>query len=548
MSRSTYLGTKLDDVLVNPLGRVPRFKVLIWNPNRCTVQDVVLGQAASPRYDITPWVISADYSENICFENNDDAVVGNVSLKIARDVDASPIPISERTLVDGTPLRLYEGDERVPESEWALIFTGVVRGNPTMVENARDENTVQIMDVLAVDRAEKYLNTVVTARSYTKGDDIGKVVVETAIEHMGLLRREIDIGDQGYFLGHEQSQVVDMAVLPAIHQILFCVGKKPKFDGSGHLVAADTSFSKPAARSHLRSDLVASIARSQRMLSINNSVRLLGLDDELTRVVERVKRLAHGQITAGYYEESVNQNVWFSEQKTTAEGGRKAQDTFLRERLHGNSIVGGNISWTPWLESDGVSCFGGKVSFDTGYYPGIQAAITALYAVLTVVIIVCETNGNAALAVGSYSVAASWYEASKWADTVRWATLIALLLTMTILGRVEYEIYGKPIQNVFQQISATAQLSGVLTEDVKELEIRNDWIYDLDVLVARAKEILKRELAKGWTYEIVMASDPVLEVDDVLEIGDARYYVTSISKTLSNPPTGTMTVTAWRIA
>lgn len=547
MSRRAYLGGAIDRIAQSASGRQPAYRVMIWNPNRCNVQEIVLGRAKSPRYDITPWIQSVRLEENIVFENNDEAICTNAVIVLVRDTAASPIPISERTLLDGTPIRIWSGDRTVSPDDWVLMFTGVIRGNPTFVEYAREQDPTQLISVLAVDRAEKYLNRVVTARSYKQGDDVGKVAVEVAIEHMDLLRREIDFGDQGYAIGHEQSQIVDMAVLPAIAQILFCVGKKPRFDAEGHLVAADTDFDKPAIRIHKTRDLVVSIARSQRMTSIYNSVKLLGLDDELTMIVERVKRLAHGEITAGYFCPAVNKNVYFSESVGTPEGGRKAKDTFLRERLHGNSNVGGNIEWTPWLESDGVTCFGGKIRFDTGYYDEIQAALMGLLALFEITVMWARYKSNSSLAVGNYADAAAWKQAADVAEVVWVGLLIALMVTMTVLGRVEWEVYGNPIQNVFKQLQATAQLDGVLTEDLKELEIRNDWLYDIDVMRARVKQLLRRELAKTCAYEIVMIDDPIVETDDVLEIVDQKFYVTNVGRNYARPSDGLMVLTAWRI-
>jgi hypothetical protein len=113
---------------------------------------------------------------------------------------------------------------------------------------------------------------------------------------------------------------------------------------------------------------------------------------------------------------------------------------------------------------------------------------------------------------------------------------------------VEWEIYGKPIQNVYKQLCATAQLDGILTVNQKEVEFRNDWLYDTTYMKTIAKSLLKRELIKGWVYKLVMLDDPILEVDDIIQVGTEKFYITSIRKTLKRPSQGLMTATAWRIA
>ena len=70
-SKRKYFGTAMDQVHLQPTNRSPAHRVLIWNPHRTTIHEVVLGEASSPEYDVTDYVISIQYNENIVFENND---------------------------------------------------------------------------------------------------------------------------------------------------------------------------------------------------------------------------------------------------------------------------------------------------------------------------------------------------------------------------------------------------------------------------------------------------------------------------------------------
>jgi len=381
VSKSKYFGTRLDQIFKGTQ-RHPDFKFFIWNPNRTTINDVTLGRALSPRYDITQWVISADYSENICWENNDDGSASNVRVEVLYDPTGSPIQITEKTLLDNTPFQIWCGDERLPLREWMPLFTGVIRGTPGFTEMSRRPQNVQTMTVTVVGREEAFLNSVVTARAYEKGTDIGRVVVETAIECMHLNRREIEIGDQNYVIGHATAQLVDIEVMKGIYQILFCTGKKPKFNYEGKLVAADTNLSKPVTRSYLDYDLVQEIRRVQGGRSMNNSVRLLGLDDDMTEILERRKKLAHGHITAGFFCPNVHMHVDFSKVGGKAEGGQKAIDTEMKYKVNGmGSFTHEHADWVPELEEDGRTCFGGVIQFNTGFDQGLMVAITVGYSV-----------------------------------------------------------------------------------------------------------------------------------------------------------------------
>ena len=550
MSKARFFGTPIDRIFQGS-SRRPAYKVYLWNPNRTGITGVVLDQSASPRYDITPFVISVALRENISFENSDNAVATNATITLHYLPDALPIPITERTLLDGAPIRIYQGDEEVADPEqWVPVFTGVIRGNPSAIEEARFERQPQTATVVAVGREENFLNTVITARAYPKGIDIGRAVVETGIEKMGLDRREIKIGFQDYALGHTQNQLVDIEVLKGIHQMLFTVGKKPRFDADGFLTAVDTDLDRAATRV-LSNDMVVEIRREQRSDSANNSVRLVGLDNELTQVVEREKRLAHGETTSGFFESTVKKNIFFSENAGRNEGGRRALDTRIESKINAlTSAVGASIIWSPFLETDAISTFGGRLIFDTGFAPDINATLTGIYAATEAAILVLHlatpvtTPTVLSGAVAANNIAIFSLQATST------AALVGIIASMMALGRVEWEIFGKPFQNVFQQIAALATLDGVLSKDLKEIEFRNDWIYDLTVLVARARELLRRELAKAWRFKITMLDDPILDVDDIIEIALKRYYITSINRTMTrvSGPIQNMALTAWRIS
>lgn len=546
MSKRRFLGTDLDRIHLQPTNRMPAWKVEIWNPSRTDIHEVVLGESESPRYDVTDYVISIDFNENIVFENNDDAIASSVQLAVVFDPDATPIQMTEKVWRDGTPVRISQGDLRIDRDDWVPIFTGVVRGVPTTEEFSRDADRVRRLQIVCVDRAEKYLNKTVTARAYEKGDDVGKAAVETAIEWMNLDRREILIGDQDYLIGHPQSQLVDIEVLKGIAQMLFVVGKKPRFDADGFLVAADTDLDKPPVRKYETQDFIISMRREQVLTSVNNSVRLLGLDNELTTVVERVKRLAHGSITAGYFEDKVDDTIYFSEQDGKEKGGRRAKDTFLgRAKVSRvGDLIGEDLKWTPKIEEDGFTVFEGQLSFDTGFGPEIRGILAGAWLAQVIAAQILRTEADSVGEFGGGALGA----AAQVLEVTASLTLLAQLLLMTEIGRVKWEIHGKPFANVYQQLAATARLSGVLTEDIKEISPRNDWLYDIDVMRDIARELLRRELIKGWSYTIEMIDDPIVETDDIIQIGELKFYVTSIRKRLLRPAAGTMELTAWRTA
>lgn len=543
MSKRRFFGTELDRILQQQARRTPSYRVLIWNPNRTNIHDVVLGVENSPAYDVTPFVVSASINENIVFENNDDAIASSLTLEVVYDDGAQPIPMTEKVWLDGTPIRIYQGEDGIPESDWVPLFTGTCKGVPTSDAYTRDPSRARTLRIVCVDRSEKYLNKVVTARAYDKGTDVGKAAVETAIEWMQLDRREIRIGLQDYEIGHPQSQLVDIEVMKGIAQILFTTGKKPRFDNEGFLVAADTDLDKAPSRIYETRDFIISIVRDQVLTSIFNSVRLLGIDDELTEIVERVKRLAHGSITAGFFEDKVRDVIYFSEQDGKEKGGRRAKNTFLAKSKVSavGDLIGEDLKWTPKIEEDGYTVFEGVLSFNTGFAPELRIILAGQWIGATLA-------SNSLRTEADLDPTGSGATAAEALEVVADGLLLAQLLLMTEIGRVYWEVHGEPFQNVYKQLQATAQLDGVLTEDIREIEIRNDWLYDLDYMAERCRELLRRELIKGWAYSIDMLDDPLIDVDDVIEIEGQRFYVTSIRRQISRPANGKMQITAWRVS
>lgn len=540
MSKDRFFGTTLDGIWKSNTLRVPKIKVYIWNKNRTTINDIVMGRAQSPKYDVTPWVISTNQKDTITFENNEDSVISNVQISLQYDQEAIPIPITEDTLLAGTPLQILQGDGRVPEEEWVPIFLGIIQGNPEVNEESRNIETVKEMKIVAADRASQFINTVITAFSYEKDEDIGKAVIETGIEFMGLERREIKIGNQNFSLGHESNQLVDIEALKGIAQMLFTVGKKPKFDSDGFLIAADADFDKAPARVYKTKELVSAIIRRQVTSPTNNSVRLLGLSNTLTEVISPRQRLANGSITSGFFESEVSQVLSFGTDRNKSQKARDFSLTFEVGKLAGVFEFGQDVTFNPDFEADGITARGGEIIFDTGSVPEFKATLIAVWVAASFATLSAVVD----LAIEPFSGSA--LTITFW--TAEIAAMVVLLEAMSTLGRVEWQLFGKPVEYVFQQIAASAQLD-VPTAEVREIQLRNDWLYDEDDLEARAKELLRREIAKGWLYAIELIDDPLLDVDDVIEIGTTRYYITTIRRKFSRlgTPPATMQAEAWKI-
>ena len=134
------------------------------------------------------------------------------------------------------------------------------------------------------------------------------------------------------------------------------------------------------------------------------------------------------------------------------------------------------------------------------------------------------------------------------------ALMVGALLVFTRVTRWNVEFSGDRFENVFQEIRSIAVLKGTKSADVNEREETIHWISDMDKLKAKSKELLTREIVKAHSYEIILPSNPLLEVDDIIELEapnygfkePSRFYVTEITRTYKRgPTTGQMSVKAW---
>jgi hypothetical protein len=118
---------------------------------------------------------------------------------------------------------------------------------------------------------------------------------------------------------------------------------------------------------------------------------------------------------------------------------------------------------------------------------------------------------------------------------------------MNYVGRGEYQVWGKPFEYVFQELVSDNRLVGLDASELRAYDYRNDFISDMASLDAIGRERLRRELLKNQTYQITMLFDPLLEVDDVIEISGSRYYIQTVDKTFRRGDKATMTLTALKV-
>lgn len=527
--------------------RYPRFQVLVWNPNQVTINQVADGSVSRPPLDISAFVESIEYSENIGFENGDDPSVTQATFNLKRQSNRVGIQLRRGLLEDGVIVQIREGDVRIPVYEWIPTFTGTFRGRPGDDPGTPAEST-EGLQATAYGREERFLNLSITTESFKLDQDaeppeteidLGDIAATIAQRHLGLGQNEILFGSQGVVTKHLVNQIVETPALQAIWECLFPAGKKPKFDSLGRLVAVDANLFKPPARVYSAGDmLIRSKRAAPNEVEVNNSVVLRGLAHELTKILSEDQLLVDFQVTTGFFDEEYNEKIYYSDDHS-----QRADETHL--------VTKKKIKWSDasWVQVDE---FHGKVEIDTHHLKTARIIIFVLWLAVQIAVAVIDFYFQAlalVAAIGTLTGASEELAAVRLAlQLASLATMAALLWAMQFVGRGRYQIWGRPFEYVYQELVSQSRLIGLLPEDVREIEFRNDFVSDIDSLDALAKEHLRRELVKDQVYEIEVLDDPLLEVDDVIETANGdRFYIVSVSRTIRSRQAPVMQLTCWKV-
>jgi hypothetical protein len=542
-----FKGTRLDQIW-NTNQRNPGYRVCIWNPKFDDAQSVVTNRWNGPRYDISQFVETAQVSQNQVFEGGGSAISSRAAFSIRIDdkdgmlIAARRLKIDQKMFGDGTPVVVYEGDTRIAKEDWPVVFTGVVRGFPGAHTAARGQP--RRIRVQAFGRAQTFQRQTIVGVNFDRGSDLGDMATETAITELGLTREEIMFGRFDKTVKHKANALTQIGKMEGLNELMKPVQRRPYFDGRGMLVSHDLSLTKPPIW-FFREDQINTITRVQNLGQQTNSVEVVGLDSNLSEVLQSNKALNEVDITLGYFESSYSQDIYYSQDKN-----RRAKNTSVQTKKRPG--FGGSASWSQ------IDDFHGKLTLDTGYGPEVFAliAITWIAAAAFEVLLDLVIEG---LDLFGWNPLSDFTKAElvllrTSTQGIKNAAMLGALITMQRIGRWNLEIYGEPFENVYQELRAIAVRKGTKTADVIERTSTIHWLSTLTECKDMAKNLLRRELVKSQSYEIVCASLPILEVDDIIEVSapnhgfprPARFYITSIDRSYSaTNPKGVMKVRAW---
>lgn len=537
MAINRLTGTVLDAISQSN-DKAHGYRVLLFDLLAAdSVSDITLDRYTQVPLDITPYVVSVAVTQSHDTEGNQAqfSIVGT-SL--------------DRRLFNFSWVKVYEGDLRVDRDDWPVIFSGLFKGQPSRVF---ERGSMELFQHTAIDRSVFFRERNITSRRswqpYQSDANLGEICVEIATNPdwgMGLNRQEVLFGSFFDNLGNEirinkKLQVVDVPAMEALRNIMQVVQREPAFNGEGRLIARPVDLDRVAFRVHQNEDLIQRLDIPQNTGETTSCVRVTGLDFRMSRVdYPFQKMLTINGVTIGMFNPVITSREDYSDDR---EFRVVPHPVALNIQTQG-SLLAQIFALDSQLDVDivGVDDFSCEVTIT---FHGVFAAILIVTLSLALYI---------ALRIAADAIGASSFILSVVAfalDITATILLFVVMQMMTAIGTLSFEIWGTPFEYVYRELEAKARVSDIRREEEQEHTVENHIIGTLDDAENLAFLILRRKIAETAGRNLSIASDFLLEPNDVIELEEegevARYYVLEISRNLQRgQDEPTMSVTAFR--
>jgi hypothetical protein len=490
----------------------PKFKLLSYALSQAEPwSELIAGTYSQTPVDLTPYVQSIEFThESLRIQLADEAA-------LLFHPDAGAL---RTTIGPGRAIRLREGYEGLPESEWLWTFSGTVEGSYTW-SYSRDSQIDVSLTVYGRGSNQAWKRRNVTSKAYTIGSDWSLMFLNIVKDVMMLADNEVAIPTPWNVLFDKNSnQVVNYPPWDGMEQLLWGISARPFFNGEGKLDLI--SLTQNRVTQVLANDnyLMKYEARSGGSEAINK-VLLTYLSNTLSRVDGADQVLGTATITAGFLLNSRSEDVYYSDERKTRSDNPRLVVT--------QSV---NASFLP-VGTEGLvklDEFHSRIDVEVPIWAGL--ILLTLFA--SYVTIAAGINFLADLIGAQLAMA---------------VLLITILLFMSTIGTGSYEVWGTPYEMVYLEQQAIAMKSGVEFWQEREKEIRNDFISTPEQAQPLVLTQLHYEVMKEQPRTLALRYDPRIEPGDVLELSSSvRIYVEDVKRGMRRGTVDplVMTVTGYR--
>ncbi len=514
ITASPNMATAIESVVQHP-----SFKLLSYDISSQTGEtwgSIIEGTAAQIPVNLTSFASDISWSYD------------RMTVTLADDIgrfhpDTGDLAVA---LCPGHGIRLTEGDVTVPEDQWLFTFSGIIQG-PYTWSTKRGNISQAKFSVFPRNANKAWQQRNITSQEFTIGTDWSLMFYDVVKTQMSMTDAEIDISKAwSVIFDKSTNQIVNTPAWESLQKLIQGNYERLWFNGRGQI--SSYPFTLDRVTKILPDDtLINNYAQNGSDTEIINKVSVTYIDNVLSKVTGARSTLGTANVTAGFFDLETRLDVFYSDDKK-----QRADNV---ELIVKNSINQNDLGIAIGSERlDIKDEFGGELIIT------VDAYVSALATAGLAAIISASFLGDNVVSLGAGVTVTV-------GRIVEAAGVVAVMVAMMILGTGIYEIVGTPFEMACLEKKAIALRDNVLFWEVKEKEIRNEFISTEDHAHLLALNELLFEQSLQHPRSIIIQNDPRIEPGDILQLANGvKFYVQSASKRLSRGTNSQMTLTGFR--
>ena len=487
----------------------PLFKILSYDVSTATGEtwgSIISGTASQTPVDLTQYVASFSWSyERLGVSIADEA--------LRFHPDTGDLSIA---LCNGRGIRLLEGFRGVPEDEWIVTYSGIIQGVYSW-QIVRGPTPTAKFTVYPRNSSQSWNRRNITSKEYTIGTDWSVMFNNVAQDVMGLEDNELAIAEPwNLVFDKNTNQIVNIPAWEALTALAQGNFNRIWFNGQGQLATYPFTLDR-VDKVLTDNQLIGTYSQPGGDAEVINKVSVTYIDNVLTKVVGARQSLGSANLTAGFFDFETKLDVFYSDDKK-----QRAENV---ELIVKQSINQNDLSISIGSERlDIKDEFGGELVITVDFW--VSALATAgIAGILGSAAIPDTVVTDPVTGIGTTVSTGRKIEA---------ASVIAVLLTMMILGNGIYEIFGQPFDYAFLEKKAICLCDNLQFFEEKEMELRNEFISTVNHAEQLALNELLFQKSLGQPRSVVLQHDPRIERGDILQLPTgAKFFVQEASKSFT---------------
>ena len=503
--------------VMTSLQRQPRYQVLLYDvlsSGAPTVTAIVEGTASSA-FQLN---VTSNVHGGVTIEEPGDKRASHVTFNLSDHLGSfDPTSGTHATyLQENQVVHIKVGDATVSTGDYVGVFFGHIRGQVGFSidrQSLRRETSLSVYGRRAVPR---YLKRRFTSSTYANAVDFGTIMLDVARSEMSLDGDEVERFPAvvGALTQFSVNSIVDLTPIEALDKILEAIGLVSDFDGDGKLRTYNRDLRRAPDKVYPNLSLIGSVEIPQADSETYNSVKVIGLDKNITLLDQAEQALARATIPVGFWRPSHEVDVWWSDDRSL-----RAHHTVVSIETSVNNALMIHLGTEEYEET---SEYGGRLTVS------IVGFVLTLLGLITVSIALVFLIGD--------GVTTAPGTTTPLGSLLQGAALGLIMFALAIVSSGIYEIRGIPILPVFKEISAVLTVEGTADFLVNQKEVQNDWINTHEHLLQIALIELLFEVAQGKPRDVTVVDDYSLEVGDIIQVplgeNPLRLWIDSLRRTI----------------